>query len=256
MNVLLTLRPSRRLAILAASALFGPVGCDPQRGGPQMLAVPKQAEPPGTPMPPPGRAGISVLEPGADPPDGRRTVDLPADPDPDRRRRRPGPAVGDVNVRNTDESRPILLTVVRHRDADGNTVRDYLRAPVRLAPGDPGPRRQGPRRSRPRGERPGRMGRRPRREPADGRGPHDRPRGGLLRRARPGHRHRPRARRPAEPVRLSPRPVELHHRPDRPVLGPEPRRDEPQRRERAGDPVDVDHEPRPDLPFQRVLAAK
>ena len=209
--------------------------------------------------PPPRRAGITELEPGATLPTAAgQSIYLPIHTR----------IVGDdgstrltvnVAVRNTDESRPILVTLVRHRDADGNTVRDYLRAPARLAPkaildvvlNDP-----------------------------DGPGPAasvlvewvaDRPVAPPMveavmigRSARRGHS--PSAarssttasdRRPAPMIRrrrLPPRPADLHHRPDRPVLGAEPGRDQAERRERAVDPVDVDHEPRPDLAFERVLA--
>lgn len=136
MNVPLSPRPRRRLAILVTAALVGAVGCEGRPGGPQMLAVPKQGEIPASPTPTtaPRRAGITELEPGATLPTAAgQSIYLPIH----------NRIVGDdgsirltvnVAVRNTDESRPILVTVVRHRDADGNTVRDYLRAPARLAP--------------------------------------------------------------------------------------------------------------------------
>jgi hypothetical protein len=133
MIVPLTVRSRGRLAILAA-ALVGQTGCDGHAGGPQTLAVPKQAGAAGSPSSAPGRAGITDLEPGGTLPTAAgQSIYLPIQTR----------IVGDdgstrlsvnVNVRNTDDSRPILVTVVRHRDADGNTVRDYLRAPARLAP--------------------------------------------------------------------------------------------------------------------------
>ena len=89
---------------------------------------------PAKPDPPwAGRAGVSGLEPGATLPSAAgQSIYLPVTT-------RVGSGEGssrlsvNVAVRNTDESRPIVVTLIRHRDADGNTVRDYLRAPFRLA---------------------------------------------------------------------------------------------------------------------------
>lgn len=39
-----------------------------------------------------------------------------------------------VTLRNNDPTRPIVATSVRYHDHDGQLVRDYLKAPVRLAP--------------------------------------------------------------------------------------------------------------------------
>ena len=157
MNVPLSLRPRRRLAILAVAALVGPAGCDGQAGTPQVLAVPKQGGAAEPPVPSAKRAGISDLEPGATLPTAAgQSIYLPIH----------NRIVGDdgsirltvnVAVRNTDDSRPILVTVVRHRDADGNTVRDYL-APRAASP--PGRRWTSSSRTPdgpgPAGERPGR----------------------------------------------------------------------------------------------------
>jgi hypothetical protein len=39
-----------------------------------------------------------------------------------------------VSIRNTDRSRPIVLTEVRYYDQDGRLVRDFLKKPLRIAP--------------------------------------------------------------------------------------------------------------------------
>ena len=136
MNVLLSPRPRRRLATLAA-ALVGLIGCDGPTGEPQRSVVSMPGEPAG---PAPKRAGITDLEPGATIPTAAgQSIYVPIQT---RVVGGDGPAHLTVNVavRNTDESRPILVTLLRHRDADGNTANDYIRAPRRLAPGgDPGP---------------------------------------------------------------------------------------------------------------------
>jgi hypothetical protein len=134
MNLLLSPRPRRRLATLAVTALLGQASCNGPPGDPQVPAVPKQADPAGAAVPAPGRAGITPLEPGATLPTAAgQSIYVPIQT---RLVGEDGPIRLTVNlaVRNTDESRPILVTLLRHRDADGTTVRDYLRAPARLAP--------------------------------------------------------------------------------------------------------------------------
>jgi hypothetical protein len=39
-----------------------------------------------------------------------------------------------LSVRNTDRTRPIVVTSVAYRDQDGKLLRDYLKTPIRLAP--------------------------------------------------------------------------------------------------------------------------
>jgi hypothetical protein len=120
------------LAIVAASA-----GCD--RGpetSPPPSGVAKPADPPAPPgLPSTPRAGISELEPGATLPTAAgQQIYLPILGRVSGDDGRPIRLAVNVAVRNTDETRPILVTLLRHRDADGKTVRDLLRAPARLAP--------------------------------------------------------------------------------------------------------------------------
>ncbi len=132
MNVPRRLPPRPCLAILAA-ALAVPVACDQGPNGPPAPADPKQAEAPT--VPPAARAGITQLEPGATLPTAAgQMIYLPIHTRIGAEDGRSIRLAVNVAVRNADESRPILVTVLRHRDADGNTVRDYLRAPARLAP--------------------------------------------------------------------------------------------------------------------------
>ena len=79
--------------------------------------------------------GISELEPGATLPTAAgQQIYLPIHGRVSGEDGRPIRLAVNVVVFNADESRPILVTLLRHRDGDGKTVRDYLRAPARLAP--------------------------------------------------------------------------------------------------------------------------
>jgi hypothetical protein len=81
------------------------------------------------------RAGISELEPGATlPAAAGQTIYLPIFGEIADRTPTAIPLGVTVSVRNTDETKPIIVTLVRHRDADGRTIREYLRPPARLAP--------------------------------------------------------------------------------------------------------------------------
>ena len=130
--------PRRCLALLALATVAVPSACDQQADRPQsqVAAVPKRNEkaaPAASGVP--ARAGISALEPGATLPTAAgQSIYLPITTRVAADDGRPIRLVVNVAVRNADETRPILVTLLRHRDADGKTVRDYLRAPVRLAP--------------------------------------------------------------------------------------------------------------------------
>jgi len=140
-------RPAVRPWVLAVAALAACPACDrptaPAPGGPppaapsphparaDLLAIQAPASPP---APHAARPGISELEPGATlPSTAGQSIYVPAY----------ASLVADdgtarlaihLSVRNLDESRPIIVTAVRHRDSDGRPVRDHLRAPARLAP--------------------------------------------------------------------------------------------------------------------------
>jgi hypothetical protein len=125
-----------RLGLIAVAAT---AGCDRPVEGPS--ASPKRAEPTApapsatTPAGLPPRAGISELEPGATLPTAAgQSIYVPIHARVAAEDGRPIRLAVNVAVRNADDTRPILVTVLRHRDADGKTVRDYLRAPARLAP--------------------------------------------------------------------------------------------------------------------------
>jgi len=144
-------RPAVRPWVLAVAALAACPACDRATtsapGGPPPGA--RSRDPAGadrratqSPAPAPAprpvaiaaRPGISELEPGATlPSTAGQSIHVPAY----------ASLVTDdgtarltihLSVRNLDESRPIIVTAVRHRDADGRPVRDHLRAPARLAP--------------------------------------------------------------------------------------------------------------------------
>ncbi len=123
-----------RLALAVAAAT---AGCDRATVSIQPpAAATKTADEPASPaLPNPPRAGISELEPGATLPTAAgQQIYLPIHGRVSAEDGRPIRLAVNVAVRNTDETRPILVTLLRHRDADGKTVRDYLRAPARLAP--------------------------------------------------------------------------------------------------------------------------
>jgi hypothetical protein len=133
----------RGLATLALAAVAGPSACDrpPEIGArPAASARPAEASAPaprpaGDPIAIPPRPGLSALEPGATLPTAAgQQVYLPIHARVAAEDGRKVRLAVNVAVRNTDEARTILVTLLRHRDADGRTVRDYLRAPIRLAP--------------------------------------------------------------------------------------------------------------------------
>jgi hypothetical protein len=136
MNVPVPRAPWRRTSAAAAALLAGLASCDqPPPINPAVPPVEKPADPAkGSTLLAAPRPGISELEPGATLPTAAgQQIYLPIH---GRVSAEDGRAVGltvNIVVFNTDESRPILVTLLRHRDADGKTVRDYLRAPVRLA---------------------------------------------------------------------------------------------------------------------------
>ena len=39
-----------------------------------------------------------------------------------------------LSIRNTDRQRPIIVTIVRYYDHDGETVREYVKKPLRVGP--------------------------------------------------------------------------------------------------------------------------
>ncbi len=128
----------RAAASLVLAIVAAPAGCD--RGPEMSPATPagaaRPADPPTSPAPPIVlRAGISELEPGATMPTAAgQQIYLPIH---GRVSGEDGQAIRltvNVVVFNADENRPILVTLVRQRDADGKTAREYLRAPLRLAP--------------------------------------------------------------------------------------------------------------------------
>lgn len=129
-------RERQRIALsLVFILLAGPSACDKPSQSREAVSIPKRQSPyPPAPFPP-LRAGISELEPGATLPTAAgQSIYVPITT---RATVEDGRAIRltvNVAVRNTDESRSILVTLLRHRDADGQTVRDYLRAPARLAP--------------------------------------------------------------------------------------------------------------------------
>jgi hypothetical protein len=132
-------RPSGpRAARLVLAAVAASAGCDrgPEMSLPTPAGATKPAEAPASPaLPSTPRPGISELEPGATLPTAAgQQIYLPIHGRISGEEGRPIRLAVNVAVRNTDETRPILVTLLRHRDADGKTVRDYLRAPARLAP--------------------------------------------------------------------------------------------------------------------------
>jgi hypothetical protein len=120
--------------------IMGPTGlsgCDGRRPvlTPPAEAVKRASPSPVTPRPLLPRAGISELEPGATLPTAAgQQIFLPIHSRLSTEDGRPVRLAVNVVIFNADESRPILVTLLRHRDGDGKTVRDYLRAPARLAP--------------------------------------------------------------------------------------------------------------------------
>lgn len=116
------------------AALAALASCDRPAEPPQVATAPKPSTSPPVPPAVP-RAGITPLEPGATLPTAAgQSIYLPIHTRVGAEDGRPIRLAVNVVVRNADESRPILLTLLRHRDADGNTVRDYVRAPARLGP--------------------------------------------------------------------------------------------------------------------------
>lgn len=120
---------------LGAPCILGGAGC----GAPETpisIAVPHSAPPPAVATPTEVRPGISDLEPGATLPtaDGQ-SIYLPlCSRLPGAEGVQPAPISGLVCIRNLDEAKSIIVTVARHRDADGRPIRDFLKTPARLAP--------------------------------------------------------------------------------------------------------------------------
>jgi hypothetical protein len=129
-------RPSARSQSFAVAALlwFAGFACD--RPIEQTSMSPPLARPGAAPTTALPRVGVSELEPGATLPTAAgQTIYLPIFGEiTTDRTQTAAPLAVTVSVRNTDETKPIIVAVVRHRDADGRTIREYLRPPARLAP--------------------------------------------------------------------------------------------------------------------------
>lgn len=135
MNVLRRPTPRRWLATLCLTTLAGLPACDQPADRPQAAPVAGKADGPAATPGAPARAGISELEPGVMlPTTAGQSIYVPITTRVTAEDGRPIRLAVNVAVRNADDTRSILVTLVRHRDADGKTVRDYLRAPARLAP--------------------------------------------------------------------------------------------------------------------------
>jgi hypothetical protein len=129
-------RPFVRSRSFAVNALllFAGFACD--RPIEHTSTSPPLAQPGAVPTTVLPRVGISELEPGATLPTAAgQTIYLPIFGEiASDRTQTTVPLAVTVSVRNTDETKPIIVAVVRHRDADGRTIREYLRPPARLAP--------------------------------------------------------------------------------------------------------------------------
>jgi hypothetical protein len=123
----------RESARCAVAFLVMCAGCDRPVENPS--TAPPSTQPDAPPIALAARAGISELEPGATlPMAAGQTIYLPIFGQVAFDAARPMTLTVTVSVRNTDETKPIIVTVIRHRDADGRAVREYLRPPARLAP--------------------------------------------------------------------------------------------------------------------------